>query len=413
MRRRSFAKVLRDNRGSIAVHLGLLIFFLIGFTALGTELVSVILVHRRMQSAADAAAMNGAMAIATGYPASPVSESKATTASMGFVDGQNATTITATVGPTSGPHIGDTKYIEVIVDRIQPLGLISVFGIPSYDLRVRAVATTVTEGVACVLGLDTGLSQTVLVNNNGVLANPNCGVVVNSNAPDALTVENGASITGPVSVTGGWLLANNGTLNNPHNISGAAPVADPYAGVSIGTVPACTVQSGTVNNNQTVGLTPGHFCAGFNLKNRATANLSAGTYYIDSQLIMGTNAILNAPSGSTLVINGNYAVQFGSGAQLTIVAPTTGNFAGLAMYSSRTATSSIVQDFKNNMTVTITGALYFPNQILDLAPGTLVGATVCTQIVARVVRVYNNAYLNNNCAGIGASIGYVIPQLTE
>lgn len=409
-----FTRTLRDERGSIAVQLALLIFFLLGFAALGTELVSVLLAHRRMQTAADAAAMNGAMAIAVGYPALPVSESRATAASMGFVNGVASTTVTATVGPTSGPHMGDTKYMEVIIDRIQPLGLISVFGQPSYDLRVRAVATTTSVGQFCVLGLDTGAGGTVLVNNNGVLANPNCGVAINSSASDALQVMNNAAVYGPVQVTGGWYLANNGILQNPHNVSGAAPATDPYAGVSIGTVPACTGQSGTTNVKQVVSLTPGHFCAGINLKNTSTANLAAGTYYIDQQLNLGPNATLNATHGTTLVINGNYALTFSNNSVINVTAPSSGNFSGIAMYSSRTATASIIQDFNNNVTANVVGAMYFPNQIVNFAPGTQIGTTVCTQVIARIIRIYNNAYLNNNCTGIGTEpVGSLAPQLVE
>lgn len=414
MRWHSMRAVWRDRRGGVAIQLAFLMLFLMGMGALGTEVVYLLLMHRRMQSAADAAALNSATALSAGYPAVPSVEALATTAAAGFTNGTNSTTVTVNIPPLSGPRAGDAGSVEVIVSQPQTLGLISLFGPATYEVGARAVATAGTQSGYCLLALDPAAAGAVLVNNTGILSNPNCGVAVNSGSSSALMVENNAAVNGSVRVHGGWYLANNGQLNGAHNVSNADVVADPYAGVSAGTPPACTSQSGSVGNNKTVSLSPGHFCSGLNLSNGSTANLAAGTYYIDSQLVLASNATLNATSGSTLVINGNYGLSFGNNTHINIKAPTSGNLAGLALFGGRTATPSIIQNFYNNVTANIIGTIYFPNQTIEFAPGSQIGTTICTQIIGRIIRIYNNAYLDNHCTATGVQpIGASASQLVE
>ena len=50
----------------------------------------------------------------------------------------------------------------------------------------------------------------------------------------------------------------------------------------------------------------------------------------------------------------------------------------------------------------LTGALYFPNQILELDNNTSsLPNHGCTQVIGRMVRFMNNVDLGSNCAGTG------------
>jgi hypothetical protein len=252
-----------------------------------------------------------------------------------------------------------------------------------------------------MLALDPTAPSALYIAENAVITSRNCGVAVDSSSDTAMLLRNNAHIDGPVSVHGNWSLYSGASLDGSPNIRGGPVVADPYANVQLGTVPSCTGQSGSAGNGATVNLSAGHFCAGWNFQNNVTVNLTPGVYYVDQRLNFGNNAVLNGTGGVTIVVNGNYAVDFTNNATVNITAPTSGNFAGMAFYGLRTATASVVQKFQNNTTLNIKGVVYFPNQIIEFDNNGATGATGCTQVIGRIIRVFNNVGLDNHCAGTG------------
>ncbi len=115
----------------------------------------------------------------------------------------------------------------------------------------------------------------------------------------------------------------------------------------------------------------------------------------------------------TLVVNGDYAVSISNNAVVDITAPSTGNYAGIALFGLRTASKWTQHTFSNNVVVNITGAIYFPNQILNFSNNFSPGVK-CTQIIARIIYFANNVYLDHDCAGTGVKpIGGTSSQLVE
>ncbi len=115
---------------------------------------------------------------------------------------------------------------------------------------------------------------------------------------------------------------------------------------------------------------------------------------------MQNNGILNGTGGVTIVVNGNYAIGIGNNATMNLTAPSTGTFAGLVLVDLST-TSAVTQVFSNNTTLNVTGAIYLRNQILSLENNGIATSGGCTQMIARVVQISNNAWLDSNCAGTG------------
>ena len=405
---------LKSNRASVAVQTGLMLIAIIGMVALGSEMVFLLYKHRQMQSAADASALGAVTAMMNGTPSDFRTEALAITANAGFTDGVDSVAITINNPPSLGAYAGDDDAVEVIVSQPQTLGLANLFGSGIFDVGARAVAKAENAAEYCILALDSSASGAVNIKNNGVVANPVCGVAVNSSNSKALILSNNAAINGPVNVHGGISLANNASLNGtPINRNGAV-TADPYADRTIKTPPACTGQTSSGGNNATINLTAGHFCSGWNFANNVTLNLGAGAYYIDQKLNIGNNAIVNGTGGVTLIINGNYAINITNNTRLTLTAPTSGPYAGLAIFSGRTATASVTQTFSNNAVIKIIGAIYMPNQIVDYQNNSGTNATKCTQIVGRIINVSNNVTLNNDCDYTGTSpIGSSTAKLVQ
>src|SRR5580704_16649247 len=99
---------------------------LLGFLALATDVGILLNDKRVIQSAADCAAVAGAMeldyAIADGYAtknAGAQAAAKAAATTNGFTNGGN-TTVTVNNGPSAGPHAGSAAYVEVIIQQNEP-----------------------------------------------------------------------------------------------------------------------------------------------------------------------------------------------------------------------------------------------------------------------------------------------------
>ena len=229
-------EILRCNRGSVAIQIGLVLSALIGMTALGTEMTFLTFKHRQMQSAADAAAQSAATALAKGYSDDFRTEAYAVAAQVSFVNGANGVTVTINQPPSSGTHTADSTAIEVIIGQPQMLALVSVFRSALFDVSVRAVAVQGDQGSFCIFGLDPTASAAFRIMNNGVVASTTCGVASNSTSSSALLLENNAAIFGPVSVVGNYSLANGAHLwdqTPPFPKTNAAAVTDPYATVPL------------------------------------------------------------------------------------------------------------------------------------------------------------------------------------
>ena len=392
----ALARKIRQNRqGAVAIQFAIIATTLIGMAALGVDIGFVYYKHREMQSAADAAASGAGTALAKGYPANIGLEARALAAAVGFVDGANGVVITVNRPPTSGSHTTDPNAVEVFIAEPQTLNLVSLFRSGLFNVKVRAVAIQGTQGSYCVLGLDTAASGAVKTENNGVVSSTTCGVGVNSSSNSALILDNNASIKGPVSVVGNWSIDNGSSLpTNPAPKNHASPLTDPFGTVTFTVnTPTRTQPTGCTICN----LLPGHYTAGLNYSNNKTLNFAAGVYYIDTRLTLSNTVTVNATGGVTLVINGNYAISIGNNVTFNITAPTSGPTAGIAIASIRTATKTVTQKFSNNAILNLTGAIYFPNQIVQFDNNSFINTTTCGQIVARIVQLQNNANLKNQC----------------
>lgn len=400
----------RDRRASVAVTVALAAVVLIGLVALGAEVTLLFVRQRQMQAAADAGAVAAAVAMAT-QPTSMLIEAQAVAGDSGFVAGSGGTTVSVNNPPTAGSHAGDASAVEVVITQPQRLGLARLFHPDAFSVAARAVALGGTGGMFCVFALDPSASAAVHLYNNAGVNNPRCGVAANSSSASALLLDNNAVIQGPVYLHGGSYLSNGAALTGSPVLTGAAVVADPYAGVSLQTPPACTAQSGS--RSGTFTLQPGHFCNGWNIGNGSRVTLAAGTYIIDRQMALGNTVRVDGTAGVTLVFNGNFTLVLGNSTWLTLNAQSSGPYSGLVIYGPATNSAGLTQTFSNNVTMTILGAIYFPSQTVTLSNNAIVNATRCTQLIGRIVNLSNNVALDNDCGGTGVGPIGSSAQLVE
>ncbi|MFZ2467768.1 MAG: pilus assembly protein TadG-related protein [Parvibaculum sedimenti] len=414
-------KILRwpDERGSVALQVALTIVVILGMVSLGVEVTSVLLTQRRMQTAADSAAVAGATAL--GASENVTLAADAVAAANGFTNGVNGATVTVNNPPLTGTHTANSGAVEVIVKQPQTLPIASLIYSGTWIPAARAVALSGSSASYCALQLDTSSTTGVLISNGASVNMSQCGLGANATGSTAVTVNGGAKLTAStVSVSGTTTVNNGGHISVTNGIKTNQPaMADPYASVNVPTYSGCTYSS-LYQPGWTTSLTlsPGVYCGGMNIANGIpNVVMNPGVYIIKGGTFTLGGGIKITGSGVTIVLTGsgsNYATaNIGNGVTVTLSAPTSGTMAGLLFYQDRNAPNSGSNILQGGAAMSLSGALYFPSQKLIMNNGAKTAAT-CTQLVAWRLEFQGGATLNNSCTGTGVKpIGQSSSKLVE
>jgi hypothetical protein len=385
---------------------------LIGFSALGTEVVFVLFKQRQMTSTASSAALAGATALMTGHPVNFAAESQAAAATAGFTNGAASVTVTVNHPPLSGIHAGNASAVEVIVGQPQTLPLSSLFVAGPWNVSGRAVALEGNSASDCVLALDTSVTTAFSMSNGAQVSLNQCGLAVNANGSSALSVIGGAILNAKsVSVSGSTNVTGGGTINATNGVkTSQSAVANPYASTVVPTASGCAAYT---NKSQT--LSPGTYC-GLTINNGVTVSMNPGVYIIKGGTFSVQSGTLSG-TGVTIALTGsgsNYAVvSIANNATVSLSAPTTGGTAGLVFFADPNSPNTSVSSFQGGAQESLTGALYFPSQTVQYSNGTSTTAT-CTQLIAWHMQFTGGASFNSSCANTGVgTVGGSPSQLVE
>jgi Flp pilus assembly protein TadG len=232
----------QDQKGVTAVIAALGATALIGIAGLAIDVASWEVTLRKLQGAADQAAL-AALTVANAG-GDKTKEAKAVTASDGFVDGQGNVTVTVNQPPSQGTHTASSSALEVIITQSQPLFFTGLFLPNAPTATGRAVALSST-GSMCVMALDTtgktAIGSVDLTGHTDVNMS-NCDLY--NDSPVALSTELAGSSTlsaRNIFLAGGYSDAGGATMS----ASGAmktytTPMPDPYSGLTIPSYTGCT-----------------------------------------------------------------------------------------------------------------------------------------------------------------------------
>ncbi|MGH6831164.1 MAG: pilus assembly protein TadG-related protein, partial [Methylocella sp.] len=303
--RRELRRFRRDQSGAYLMIAGLMMPALVGFVGLGTDVTLWYNQHRKMQGAADSAAVSAATAFSNGVN-DVTPQANAVASSYGFVNGTNNVTVTVNKPPLSGTHIATAGAIEVIVAQPQRRLFSVVFGSGQAAVSGRAVAAA-KDGTGCVLALDKTKKGAATDIGTPQVVLTGCSLYDNSNNSAALVVGGAATLTAlSVSVVGG-ISGAGGITTTPTAgkiTTGDPPTVDPYANTSFPPPSGGCTNPGNINT--TVTLSPGVFCK-LKLVAKADVTLNPGIYYLDGgDLTVNAQAKLTG-TGVTIVFTGSGA----------------------------------------------------------------------------------------------------------
>jgi hypothetical protein len=378
---------------------------------LGFEVSNWYMTTRGMQNAADAAAIAGAMNGGSNYDV----EAKAVAARYGFVDGTNNISIAAS-NTAACPGGGNTCY-SVTISGSVPLLLSQVVGFTGNgtvngalvkQLASSAVAKpTIQPQDLCMLALaSSGAAQGIRTNGSPTANMNGCNVMSNtaaqcngSNLGAGLGIahgtSNGCGIT-PVSnvpvVTDPY--ANRASLIPPLSSSGCGGNYPQETKHGNTVIPPSVLVPGalTLNPSNGVNVTSLSLSGGNNfmcgdqvLTADVVITTSAPSVLIieNGQLDLNGHTLSSSGSGLTLVFSGDnpppgpHSPSYthaptdntnGPGGVLDITPPTTGPWAGVAIYQDPTLTTGVfdVSAAGNSPTWNITGLVYMPHASVTL-----------------------------------------------
>ena len=303
------------RRGAIAALVAILLVAILGIVAIALDGGLLLDNHRRVQSAADAAALAAADDLFSHYVTNngldPSGTAKAsamsTAAANGFSNDGLTSVVTVNIPPTSGNFVGKAGYAEVIIQFNQKRNFSSIFGSGDLPITARAVAHG-NPGNIGILIFDPHLQGALEIRgnvnilNDGQLYSNSDNTTPNDAASQGAT---GSVYVGPgITVTAGAMnvfnslvadgtvtYTNNGGLNYYTD-----PMPDPLATISEPTKSGLT-NYGSVNITSNTTLQPGIYAnitigrsggsggggedGGGGSGSSPTVTLAPGIYYID------------------------------------------------------------------------------------------------------------------------------------
>jgi len=377
--RRSFAL---KPRGQTMMLASVALVALLGMAALAVDVGNLWTIRRRMQSAADAAAMAGVDALTMGESGSDlVSAAKYGAQQNGFQDGSTSSTSSSAVSvtvenpPTSGSYQGLASAVRVTVLQSQPTYFMRVLGWNQVPVSASATALAVGAG-SCVFSLDPGASGAITVNGNTSLSSA-CGIYDNSSSSTAMTVGGGGVVRSPfVGVVGQTNVNGGGTMPVAQGIPA---FGDPLAWIQQPSFDSTQCPNGSFHPTSLNGtVNPGIFCGGIHLAGGANVTFNPGLYIIDGGGIQIDGGATVSGSGVTFFLTGQNTsngspnayggVNIASNATVNLSAPCTssgGSVPGVLFFQDRSMTNGVGSTINGSSTSTFAGALYFPTTALN------------------------------------------------
>ena len=342
----------RSERGQIFVLTTLGLIVLLGFMGLAVDVGYLKHQKRRMQSAADAAALAGASELKyQTWKAGALRDASLN----GFTDGKAGATVTVNNPPVNGPYAGNANYVEAIVSQPQPWFFMRPLGFKSAPVKARAVADLGSARNCFYILAPSGPG--IMLDNQGTM-NSSCGLIIDSS--DSSAVGGGGTINAPSIAFVANSLPSGQTINAATVSKGILPVGDPLKWLPAPAVGSCNHTNFSTNGG---ALSPGVYCGGINIKG-GSVTLGSGMYILlGGGLTMAQNSSLTG-TGVTFYNTKDNAHPYGDitvadNTTFNLKAPTSGTYGGILFFQDRSVPAS---PLRNNVLpgTGLQGALYFP-----------------------------------------------------
>jgi hypothetical protein len=357
--------------------------------------------RRRVQAAADAAALAGGADLYahywTNHGQDPQHTAKTAAENAAAANGIPASAVTVNIPPLNGTFAGQAGYVEVSIHN----ELQATFGriFTSQDLTVagRSVASGQPMKIGLILLQPNGADA--FLNKALAFTVVNTPLIVNSTDAAAYDEPNfGVTIASRYDITGGYSNTG-GALMLGRIRTGVRPTPDPLAFLPVPSTAGVPVQKAaplTVNSLLPTILQPGIYQGGIHITGLSIVVMQPGVYImqgggfqVDGTATVTGVGVMIYNTTSTTYPTGPISVT--SAGRVALSAPLSGTYQGINFFQDRTLNTPITMSGVG--LAVITGVVYAP-----LAPVSLSGLAVVG------LDVLGGAYVVNSMTvqGIGA-----------
>jgi Flp pilus assembly protein TadG len=420
--------------GQILVMATLMLPVLLGFLALAVDIGYAYDYRRQLQTAADAAARAGGIAV---YANSAISQTalesvvRNDAGQNGFLHGTNNITVSVCrpgvdLGCTATyTYSASDAAVKVTISKPNPTFFAQVLGgMTSLTLGVQAVASKGPGGTTSMilLGSTSGActNSTLLSQSGGSQLNLVDDVIVDScSGTTFANLSGGSTLT---STSGSIEVSSSGTPT----CSGCSPAptqtsyqSDPFASLAVPPIDTtCTggAHSSLLNITSTVTLSEGTYCGGIMIQSGGNVTMNPGTYIMYGggfQVKGGATAhgdgvmIYNACNGVCSPTNDQIHIQnattLNGGVTLQITAPTTGTYTGIGLFQQRDNPAPIKLD--GSAVIDISGVIYGQSAAFNFTGGSTSGALALYTIIVTASASFSGGSLlvSNDFSSIGGN----------
>ncbi len=382
------ARLIEDRSGAMFAYFAIAAPVLLGLAGASIDVGIWYANKRLVQSAADSAALAGALEVLRSNADADAIVAAVTldAANNGYSSG-NGDTVTV---------VATSPQVEVTITRPTPGLLSRVVFTEQTNVAARAVAEANVID-SCVWSLSPSASGALSVSGNAQVT-LGCGVVANSNAGSGITEVGNSCLTATkVKVVGGT----GGDCLNPTPETGIPPITDPLAALDGPSVGPCDFNGNYANFNSNNGpdpivLTPGVYCGNITINTNRNVVFSPGLYILDNAAltINGQANVSGTDVNFYLTPTGgpNDDITISGGANATLSAPGGGDLPGILFYHDRAATGNITHNLTGGATMQLEGVVYFPSVDMVFSGGSELQSAGAI-IIANRVTFNGNAFV--------------------
>jgi len=365
-----------DRSGAVLIYTGFSIAVLFGVGGMAVDAGMWYATKRSAQSAADAAALAGALEVARGSTDAEVEARATADAQLNGYSNATGATITVNNPPTSGPSAGSAGAVEVIVEQPVPGFLSAVVHSDQVTVAARAVARSFAAE-SCVYVMNPSEDAALSVPGTANV-DMDCGAQVNSISPTAIDQTGTSCMTATQIATSGNA---SGTCLNPQPEEDMPQSEDPFAYLSPPAIASAPCDETDVVEITSAGppLAPGNYCGGIVIE--ADVTFLPGDYSIGGEgLHIQGNSVVTGdevsfyfpddlvgidPPGPTpprgIYIAGTTDVDFS--------APISGNFNSILFYVDQNVDPDIELVLQGGADMEMEGVIYAKNNHMRFAGG--------------------------------------------
>lgn len=380
----------RNDAGQVLPLVAICLASLMGFAGMGVDVGYLDYQQRQLQSAADAAALGGARQLAlsgcttTGAIATAADNDAA---ANGFANGGNNTVTVTYPPPNSGPYGGNACAVEVQINQKYAATFFTkLFGYQKgMPETTQAIAYVNANGTSSCMYLLSPTARSIF--NGDTVSAPTCSILIN----DTATFNGDPSFASPYIGYAGAAPIENGSTFTKATPAPMLTVGDPcpeitgcnYVASNPLSASGCT--SATFNGQATANIPAG--CYNSLIINGCTNVNFSGQYVFNGTTIINGATNVTGSNVTMYVTAGGTPPTFNGIPNVSLSAPTTGNYAGVLYYQVPSNTQSPI--FNGN-TQSLSGLIYAPGATNVIFNGTSGGYLVI--VVGAATFNGSNAY---------------------